>query len=188
MEKNEIYEGTVTELKFPNKGVVCTGEENVIVKGVLPGQTVSFVLTKKKNGKFEGRLKEVLKKAPEEITSPCPHFGNCGGCSYQNLPYEAQLKLKNSQVKVILDRAVGGNYIYEGITPSPERDGYRNKMEFSFGNEVIDGPLTLGMHRRGRFNDVITVDECRIMDGDFRLILKCTLEFFSSQNILWRRC
>ncbi len=60
-------------------------------------------------------------------------------------------------------------------------------MEFSFGNEVIDGPLTLGMHRAGRFNDVITVDECRIMDGDFRLILKCTLEFFSSQNIPFYR-
>ena len=187
MKKNEIYEGTVSELRFPNKGVVCTAEENVIVKGVLPGQTVSFVLTKKKNGRYEGRLKEVLKKSPEECESPCPHFGNCGGCSYQNLPYEAELKLKEGQVKTILDRAILGEYDYEGITASPQCEEYRNKMEFSFGNEYLEGPLTLGMHRRGRFNDVITVDKCRIMDGDFRLIVKETLDFFKSREIPFYR-
>ncbi|MCR4589255.1 MAG: 23S rRNA (uracil(1939)-C(5))-methyltransferase RlmD [Lachnospiraceae bacterium] len=187
MKKNEIYEGTVAELRFPNKGVVCTAEENVIVKGVLPGQTVSFVLTKKKNGRYEGRLQEVLKKAPMEMDSPCPHFGDCGGCSYQNLPYTEELKLKSSQVKTILDRAIRGEYVYEGITASPESEEYRNKMEFSFGNEYLDGPLTLGMHRAGRFNDVITVDKCRIMDGDYRVIIRRTLDFFREKGIPFYR-
>ncbi|MCR4590697.1 MAG: 23S rRNA (uracil(1939)-C(5))-methyltransferase RlmD [Lachnospiraceae bacterium] len=187
MKKNGIYEGTVTELKFPNKGVVCTEEGNVLVKGVLPKQTVSFILTKKKNGRFEGRLKEVLKRAPEEIESPCPHFGICGGCSYQNLPYEEELKLKDSQVRTILDRAIVNEYEYEGITGSPADSGYRNKMEFSFGNEFLDGPLTLGMHRAGRFNDVITVDKCRIVDGDYRLIISETLGFFMDRGIPFYR-
>jgi len=187
MKKKEIYTGTVRELKFPNKGIVCTEEGDVTVKGVLPGQTVSFMLTKVKNGRFEGRLLEVLKKAPLERMSPCPHFGSCGGCTYQNLPYEAEQELKNSQVKTILDRAINGDYSYEGLIPSPSEEEYRNKMEFSFGNEYLDGPLTLGMHRAGRFNDVISVDGCRIVDGDYRLIIGKTLDFFSSRNIPFYR-
>jgi len=187
MKKKEIYTGTVRELKFPNKGIVCTDEGDVTVKGVLPGQTISFMLTKVKNGRFEGRLIEVLEHAPDERVSPCPHFGICGGCTYQNLPYEAEHRLKNSQVQTILDRAVKGDYVYEGIIPSPLDEEYRNKMEFSFGNEVLDGPLTLGMHRTGRFNDVVTVDGCRIVDGDYRLIIRKTLDFFSSRNIPFYR-
>ena len=187
MKKKEIYTGTVRELKFPNKGIVCTEEGDVTVKGVLPGQTVSFMLTKVKNGRFEGRLLEVLKKAPLERRSPCPHFGSCGGCTYQNLPYEAEQELKNSQVKTILDRAINGDYSYEGLIPSPSEEEYRNKMEFSFGNEYLDGPLTLGMHRAGRFNDVISVDGCRIVDRDYRLIIGKTLDFFSSRNIPFYR-
>jgi len=187
MKKKEIYTGTVKELKFPNKGIVCTDEGDVTVKGVLPGQTISFMLTKVKNGRFEGRLIEVLEPAPDERVSLCPHFGICGGCTYQNLPYEAELRLKNSQVQTILDRAVKGDYVYEGIIPSPLDEEYRNKMEFSFGNEVLDGPLTLGMHRAGRFNDVVTVDGCRIVDGDYRLIIRKTLDFFSSRNIPFYR-
>ena len=187
MKKNDKYEGTVTEVRFPNKGIVCTPEGNVTVKNVLPGQTVSFILTKKKNDRLEGRLLEVLKKSPVEVDSPCPHFGECGGCIYQKLPYEEELKIKDSQVKKILDRAIDGDYIYEGITPSPENEGYRNKMEYSFGNEVIDGPLTLGMHRAGRFNDVITVDRCIIADGDYRLIIRKTLDFFLERQIPFYR-
>ncbi len=187
MKKNGIYEGTVTEVRFPNKGVVCTPEGNVTVKNVLPGQTISFILTKKKNDRLEGRLLEVLKKSPMEVESSCPHFGECGGCIYRKLPYEEELKIKDSQVKKILDRAIDGDYIYEGITPSPENEGYRNKMEYSFGNEVIDGPLTLGMHRAGRFNDVVTVDGCVIADGDYRLVIRKTLDFFLERKIPFYR-
>lgn len=187
MKKNEVYEGTVQSVKFPNKGIVCTPEGNVTVKGTLPGQTVSFILTKKKNDRMEGRLLSVIKKSPVEINPPCPHFGICGGCSYQNLPYEEQLKLKSGQVKKLLDSAVDGDYDYEGIIGSPENTEYRNKMEFSFGNAVIDGPLELGMHKAGHFNDVVTVDKCCIGDADYRLIIKETHSFFRSRNIPFYR-
>ncbi len=187
MKKNEIYEGTVTEVKFPNKGIVCTPEGNVAVKGALPGQTVSFVLTKKKNGRMEGRLNEVIKRAPGETESRCPHFGICGGCSYQTLPYEDQLSLKSGQVLSLLSNASEGDFVYEGILPSPDSEEYRNKMEFSFGNAVIDGPLELGMHKAGHFNDVVTVDGCRIADGDFRSIIRETLDLFRSRDIPFYR-
>ncbi len=187
MKKNEVYEGTVQSIKFPNKGIVCTPEGNVTVKGTLPGQTVSFILTKKKNDRMEGRLLEVIKRSPVETDPPCPHFGVCGGCSYQNLPYEEQLKLKSGQVKKLLDSAVSYDYDYEGIIGSPENTDYRNKMEFSFGNAVIDGPLELGMHKAGHFNDVVTVDKCCIGDADYRLIIKETHSFFKSRNIPFYR-
>ncbi len=187
MIKNEIYEGTVSEIKFPNKGVVCTAEGDVIIKGALPGQTVSFKLKKKKNNRMEGTLLEVKKRAPFEIQSPCPHFGICGGCLFQTFPYEEQLKIKSGEIKEILDRAVTGEYEFEGILPSPETDGYRNKMEFSFGNECLGGPLELGMHRSGRFNDVVTVDGCRIADSDYRLIIRKTLDFFKEKDIPFYR-
>ena len=66
--------------------------------------------------------------------------------------------------------------IFEGIRKSPQQFGYRNKMEYTFGDEVKDGPLALGMHKRGSFHDIVNVCDCQIVDGDYRKILVCTLE------------
>ena len=76
----------------------------------------------------------------------------------------------------MMDEAVNGEYIWEGIEPSPVRSEYRNKMEFSFGDEYKDGPLALGMHKRGSFHDIVNVTDCQIVDEDYRKILACTLE------------
>ena len=73
--------------------------------------------------------------------------------------------------------------IFEGIRKSPQQFGYRNKMEYTFGDEVKDGPLALGMHKRGSFYDIVTVDECRIVDDDYRKILGATLAYFRAQDI-----
>ena len=70
-----------------------------------------------------------------------------------------------------MDEAVNGEYIWEGIKPSPVRSEYRNKMEFSFGDEYKDGPLALGMHKRGSFHDIVNVTDCQIVDEDYRKIL-----------------
>ena len=124
---------------------------------------------------------EVLEKAENEVESPCPHFMSCGGCLYHNLSYEDQCRLKQEQVKKLLDQVLCRQdaWEFEAIKPSPAVYGYRNKMEFTFGDEVKDGPLALGMHKRGSFYDVVTVDDCRIVDEDYRLILKTVLEYFS---------
>ena len=73
--------------------------------------------------------------------------------------------------------------IFEGIRKSPQQFGYRNKMEYTFGDEVKDGPLALGMHKRGSFYDIVTVDECRIVDDDYRKILGATVAYFRAQDI-----
>ena len=178
MKKGQVYEGVIETVEFPNKGIVNVSQEDrrVIVKNGVPGQKVRFSVNKVKKGKAEGRLLEVIEKAPQEIESACPHFGQCGGCTYQNLPYEEQVKLKESQVKAMMDEAVDGDYIWEGVLESPVKSEYRNKMEFSFGDEYKDGPLALGMHKRGSFHDIVNVCDCQIVDGDYRKILACTLE------------
>lgn len=186
MKKGQIYEGIVEKVTFPNKAQIQIEDKKVIVKNGIPGQKVRFSISKIRKGKAEGRILEVLEKAPMECEPLCEHFVFCGGCTYQNLPYEEQLHLKEEQVKTLLDEAVKNyeyEYQFEGIKESPSHYDYRNKMEFSFGDEVKDGPLALGMHKRGSFYDIVTVNGCRIADGDFRKILSATLAYFEEQKI-----
>ena len=186
MKKGEVLEGTVERVDFPNKGMVPCEGGWCVVKNALLGQKISYRVSKARKGKAEGRLLEVLEKSPWEVESPCPHFGICGGCTYISLPYGQQLDIKDKQVKKLLDQVLEKQetpYIYEGIKASPAPYGYRNKMEFSFGDEVKDGPLALGMHKRGSFYDIATVRECRIVDEDYRKILGCVLDYFAEKNI-----
>jgi 23S rRNA (uracil1939-C5)-methyltransferase len=185
MKKGVEYTGKVVGLTFPNKGKVDCGEEGMaVVKGTVPGQTVKFVVSKKRSGNAIGRLKEVVEKSELEDVSPkCPHFEFCGGCSYQTMSYDNQLKLKKDTVKGILDNAINESYEFQGILQSPLQWEYRNKMEFSFGDEVKDGPLALGMHKRNSFHDIVTVDECQIVDSDYRKILDAVLEFCASKEL-----
>lgn len=186
MKKGQVYEGNVERVDFPGKGIVRVGEETAVVKLCLPGQRIRFVVNKARGGKAEGRLLEVLEASPLETGHPCSRFGLCGGCTYLSLPYEEQLKLKEAQVKRLLDGVLAGRqeeWCFEGIKGSPAIYEYRNKMEFSFGDEYKGGPLALGMHRRGSFYDLVTVEDCRIVDGDYRLILRTVREYFAARQV-----
>ncbi len=182
MKKKDIYTGIVKRVEFPNKGIIETPDGKIAVKGVLPDQKVSVQIQKVRNGKAEGRLLEVLEEAPDCIESPCMHFGKCGGCSYLTMPYVKELGLKEQQVRSLLKPATERNttrFTWEGIKTSPIKFEYRNKMEFSFGDEVMGGPLCLGMHKKGSFDDIVTVSGCRIVDDDYKSILSATLDYFS---------
>lgn len=188
MKKGFRGTGTVERVDFPNKGIAVTDDgDRVIVKNTIPGQKVEFVVNKVKHQRAEGRLMEVIEKSPLETEEPCPHFGMCGGCTYQTVPYEKQLDMKLTQVKKLISDAIGtekeSGYEFIGIHGSPKKSEYRNKMEFSFGDEYKDGPLALGMHKRGSFYDLVAVLDCQIVDEDFRTILKATLDYFSKNNI-----
>lgn len=188
MKKGQVYEATVERVDFPNKGIARVGDEAVVVKNSLPGQKIKLSVNKIRNGRAEGRLLEVLERSPLESGCPCSLFGVCGGCTYLSLPYEEQLRIKEGQVRRLLDSCLNRQefpWKWEGIKGSPVVYEYRNKMEFSFGDERKDGPLTLGMHKRGSFYDVVTVDCCRIVDGDYRLILKTAQEYFSGGYLLY---
>lgn len=186
MKKGQVYEGSVVRVDFPNKGIVCVGEETAVVKNSLPGQKVKFSVNKVRKGKAEGRLLEVTEKSPLETGRTCSLFGLCGGCTYLSLPYEEQLKVKEEQVKRLLDSVLNKQeeaWIFEGIKGSPKAYEYRNKMEFSFGDEYKDGPLALGMHKRGSFYDIVTVADCEIVDADYRLILQSVRDYFARAKV-----
>lgn len=183
MKKGQIYEGTVSRVDFPNKGLVEIDGEKVVVKNCMPGQKISFAVNKVRSEKSEGKLVEVLEKSPLETREKaCKGFGNCGGCSYQSMGYEHQLEMKSGQVKRLLDQ-VCKDYLFEGILGSPEEWGYRNKMEFSFGDEYKNGPLALGLHKKGSFHDIITADDCAIVDKDFNQILSCVLNYCAKAGV-----
>ncbi len=182
MKKKDIIEGIVRKVEFPNKGIVETDEGKVVVKGVLPDQKVSIQIQKVRKDRAEGRLVEVLEEPSDAHESPCIHFGKCGGCSYLTMPYVKELGLKEQQVKTLLKSAVDrqeSKFTWEGIKTSPVKFAYRNKMEFTFGDSSIGGPLCLGMHKRGSFYDIVTVSGCRIVDDDYKAILSATLDYFS---------
>lgn len=185
MKRGEIRTGVVVRTEFSGKGFLMDEGRKMAIKGVLPGQIVEYSVKKAGAEKGEGRLIRVLEKSPLETAEPpCPHYGICGGCSLQTLPYEEQLKLKQEQVLRLLAPVVPeGTYELLPILGSPKQWEYRNKMEFSFGDEYMNGPLALGLHKKGSFYDIVTTTDCQIVDEDFRKILKATLAYATEQNL-----
>lgn len=181
MKKGDIFEGKVIRTEFPNKGIIDIEGQKVIVKNALEGQVVRFSINKKRRDKVEGRLLEVIEPSPLEQPAACKHFGICGGCRYQNLSYEQQLDLKKRQVEELIEKN-GLSFDIENIYGSPITEGYRNKMEFTFGDEEKDGPLALGMHKKNSFYDIVTLDDCRIVDPDFNVLLQAILKYFKEKG------
>lgn len=195
MKKGDIFEGKVLKTEFPNKGILHIEDLKIIVKNALEGQTIRFSITKKRKDKIEGRLLEVLERSPLEYgSSPqpvlegknqaainCSHFGICGGCTYQNLPYEAQLSLKKRQVEDLIKKS-GFAFEIEDIFQSPITHGYRNKMEFTFGDEEKGGALALGMHKKNSFYDIVSLRDCQIADPDFNTLLQAILHYFTENK------
>ncbi len=179
LKKGQIYEGYVSDYKFPNMGKIALDDDIVYVKDAIPGQYISFSISKKRSGASEGKLLNVIKRSQIEGAEPsCGNFGECGGCSYQRLSYEDQLKLKSDTVEKILKK-IYPEHDFQGIIPSPDTYAYRNKMEYAFGDEYKGGPLALGLHKKNSFYDIINTDTCSIVNSDFNIIRSHTRDFFS---------
>ncbi len=209
MKKGQITEVIIERVDYPNKGmgkvisIAAPGvdmgdiekgfamqkaaeEVPIVVKNAAPGQRVLARINKKRNGRMEAALLKVVGRGEGETDPPCPHFGDCGGCAWLTMDYSGQLAMKERQVFDVLNHAVDESAKkdwYEGIKPSPVTLGYRNKMEFTFGDEYMEGPLSLGLHRRGSFYDILTVDKCMLIHEDIRCVLRSTLDYFSARKI-----
>ena len=205
MKKGDIVQGVIEEYSFPNRGsffhteeikdakgenVIDTITRKVTVKGSLPGQTVKARVKKKKEGKADAILLDVVKNSPLETKKPmCNHFYSCGGCTYQTIAYDNQLKLKEQMVQDLLKDVIdfsgeGENaFKWEGIKGSPSQFRYRNKMEFTFGDEEKDGPLTLGLHRQYSSHDILGIDSCAIVSPVWNEILKFTQDFYRKLGV-----
>ncbi len=181
MKKNEIIEFIIDKVEFPNKGYGTYEGEAIRFKGGIAGQKVQARVHRKRKGYAEVKILDVLEKSPIQTEFACPHFGSCGGCTYQGLAYEDELKYKESQVRQLFE-GEGLDINFLGIEPSPVVEGYRNKMEYTFGDEFKDGPLSLGLHKKGRFYEVVNVEHCNIVDSDFTTILVSALNYFQEKN------
>ena len=177
----------IDKTEFPSVGVGILDDTKVLVKGAFPGEIVKARVKKNREAYTEAKLLEVIEKAPYEIEPKCPHFGICGGCSSQNLSYEKQLELLGEEVKDLFVKANVTTGEYEGVTGSEDQFEYRNKMEFTFGDEFKGGELCLGMHMKNASFGIITVDECKLVDEDFRKVIKATVEYFRETNLPYYR-
>ena len=177
----------IEKTEFPSVGISEFEGKKLYIKGAFPGQTVKGTVKKKRDTYADVKLVEVLEKAPYEIEAPCPHFGVCGGCSSQNLTYEKQLELLSDEVCELFEDKDIPMGMYLGVKGSENIWEYRNKMEFTFGDLEKGGELTLGMHMKGKSFGVLTVDNCMIVDEDFRKVLTVTVEYFRKQNLPYYR-
>lgn len=184
MKKKDIITVKIDGVRFPNKAYGFVEGEKVIVKNGVPGQTVSAQVIKKRGGNVEARLLEVVERSElERQEGCCSHYEICGGCTYQTMKRQTELDMKEQQVKTLLEDAGIHVESWEGITPSPLETGYRNKCEFSFGDEVKDGPLALGMRKKMSHYEVVTLKDCNIVDADFVTIVQGALVFFQERNV-----
>ncbi len=171
----------INDIEFPNKGIGYFNQEKVYIKNVIPNQKVRVSIKKKKK-KYEGRLLEIVEKAAYEIEPKCKCFGECGGCTYQNISYEKELEFKQKMVLDILEKEGIKDFQFLGINKSPDIEAYRNKMEFSFGDTGKEGELSLGMRKRNSYYEVVNAKNCRIVSKDIGKILDCVLEYFKKTN------
>lgn len=107
----------------------------------------------------------------------CVHNDFCGGCIHQGIPYEQQLENKQNEINKMIESKKLSIEKQDEIQGSPKQYRYRNKMEYTFGDMVKGGPTTLGMHQKGRFMSIVTVDQCQLVHEDFNKILSATLKF-----------
>ena len=155
----EELELHVDSLAYGGNGVARLNGFVVFVRRGLPGDTVRARVTKVKRGFAEATMLDVLSPGPDRVVAPCPHFGACGGCRFQDYAYDKQLEAKEAQVRDALTR-LGRieNPPVEAIVPAASQYGYRNKLEYSF-TQTEDGPA-LGFHRAGRWDEVLPIEVC----------------------------
>jgi 23S rRNA (uracil1939-C5)-methyltransferase len=176
-----MKKGAVTELRietaaYEGKGIGRVEDRACFVKNTAPGDLARIRIIKKRKNFFEGQLLEVLEEGPERVKPVCRHAETCGGCTWQHVSYEEQLRFKRQHVEDHMQR-IGGlkSLIPEATLPAPEQLYYRNKMEYSFGDrrwltraeiesgvEFDDKDVAAGMHAPGRFDRILNLEECHL--------------------------
>lgn len=191
MKKGDLIEVQLVAHRFPDE-VIAQGigeqkEFKVILKEGLAGQRALVQITRKRRRQLYGKIIEILEEAEGQIPVHCPVFGRCGGCRFLNLNYCEQLKLKSDYVKNLIDDVATEDYLLKPIVPSPVQYHYRNKMEYSFGDQEKDGPLCLGFHEKGSIFNIVPAEACQIGDDDFNAIVAYTRNHFKDTPYYHRR-
>lgn len=187
MKKRDIIEFEIGKMEFGGVSISQYGDRRIKMKGGIKGQKVKAAVKRTGRGKADVKMVELLERSPIETAEVCPHFEGCGGCTMLSVDYAKQLEIKEEQVLELFEDAGIRGFEFLGVQGSPDNVGYRNKMEYTFGDEVKGGPLTLGLHKKGRHIDIQTVDGCMLVDSDFNTILKESLAFFQDAQLPYYR-
>lgn len=173
-QKGQIVELEITGLAFGGKGIARIDDFVVFVTGGVPGDLVRARITKYKKRYAEARVEELLKPSSDRCSARCSMFGRCGGCVWQNLAYDVQLRYKASQVRESLEH-LGGIKDFE-LRPiigmdSPWR--YRNRADFSIG--MGDEGAVIGFRPPGRWDSVLPLTECHLLEPGIEAV-RATVE------------
>jgi 23S rRNA (uracil1939-C5)-methyltransferase len=188
MKKGEVVERIRIERMAAEGKCVAHYEGKVLfVEGAAPGDTADVEVTKIKSNFLEGRLKKLISPSDNRADPFCSHFGFCGGCKWQHINYETQLKYKQQQVVDSLERIGGLPFpAIRPIVPSDRTQFYRNKLDFSASAQrwltkaemeadVPFGEPALGFHVPKSFDKVFDVHQCYLQpepSNEIRLALK----------------
>src|SRR4051794_20935006 len=159
VQRDQELELTVESLAYGGNGVARLNGFVVFVRRGLPGDTVRARVTKVQRRHAEALATDVVVAGPHRVDAPCAHYPACGGCRFQDLDYDAQVRAKHQWVADSLQRLAGlSDPPLDDIVPAASRFHYRNKMEYSF-TQLEDGP-TLGLHKAGRWDEVLEIEKC----------------------------
>ncbi len=185
----------ITDTAAEGKAVAKVDGMAVFVPFAAPGDRVDIQLTRKKKSFAEGRVVRFHSYSDKRVEPFCEHFGVCGGCKWQHLPYEEQLKFKQQQVKDNLER-IGKVELpeFSPIMGAPQTTYYRNKLEFTFSDkrwltdeEIASGREftdmnSLGFHIPGMFDKVLDIHKCWLQDDRSNQIRNGIREFCLENN------
>lgn len=184
MKKRPTKDIKISQMKYPNVSIgFDENARKVEFKGGILGQTVRVKPGKKNQERIKGKFIELLEESKlENAREYCPNAGICGGCAYQKVPYETELMLKHGMIRELF-KDYGIDYDDDiRINQSAVTKGYRNKMEYTFGDAVKGGPLMLGLHRKRRFYEIVDCKNCNIVDRDFNTIRERVQEYFRKKE------
>lgn len=183
LRRGEIFEGEIETLAYGGRGITRPGGFVVFVSGGLPGDVVRAEVSKSKRGYAEANALEIVKPGPERIEEVDLHQGEpCPGASWQALSYDRQLAFKEEHVADALTR-IGklGDVSIDPIIGADEQWRYRNKVEYSFGEQ--DGELVLGFHPRGHWDEVLDIKDCHLSSEATNAARNEVLEWAKSEGL-----
>lgn len=168
---------TITDYAAEGKALARVNELVVFVPFAVPGDVVDLQVRRKKHSYCEAEIIRFIKYSERRVKPFCQHFGICGGCKWQNIPYDEQLRMKQKQVYDQLTRIGKVNLPeFNQILGSVKTQGYRNKLEFGCSNrrwltqdEIASGSdftqmNAVGFHITGAFDKILPIEKCWLMD------------------------
>jgi len=162
LKKNTIIETRIYNLTYGGRGIGKYNGMVIFIPGTVPGDLVSARVVRKKASYAEAELVDVSEPSNLRIKPRCPLFGTCGGCSWQNVPYEDQLVFKEEITRSTLEHmARQSDFNLHPIIASPRKWRYRNKVDYTFGKDA-GGKTVLGFHKTGNYYEILDVEKCYI--------------------------